>query len=118
MKKASDDHCVIEKRRGEFQKRRANVVQRQDSLPLIQEASEAPAKNCCRLVILGSPKVGKSSIVNRFLNDKFEAQYKPTIEEFYRKVYRIKGETYRLDILDTSGFQPFPAMRRISLATG
>lgn len=44
-------------------------------------------------------------LVFRFLNNKFSDSYTPTIENFYRKVYRIRGEVYQLDILDTSGNQ-------------
>lgn len=77
-----------------------------------------PAKNCYRMVILGSTKVGKTAIVSRFLNGRFEEQYTPTIEDFHRKVYSIKGDVYQLDILDTSGNHPFPAMRRLSILTG
>ncbi|XP_029433200.1 dexamethasone-induced Ras-related protein 1 [Rhinatrema bivittatum] len=77
-----------------------------------------PAKNCYRMVILGSSKVGKSAIVSRFLSGRFEEQYTPTIEDFHRKLYSIRGEVYQLDILDTSGNHPFPAMRRLSILTG
>ena len=91
---------------------------RSSSMPLLTEGESAPPKNCFRLVILGTAKVGKTAIVNRFLNNKFDENYTPTIEDFHRKVYRIKGEPYRLDILDTSGNDPFPAMRRLSLLTG
>ncbi|KAM4024415.1 dexamethasone-induced Ras-related protein 1 [Anomaloglossus baeobatrachus] len=77
-----------------------------------------PAKNCYRMVILGSSKVGKTSIVSRFLSGRFEEQYTPTIEDFHRKFYSIRGEVYQLDILDTSGNHPFPAMRRLSILTG
>lgn len=77
-----------------------------------------PAKNCYRMVILGSTKVGKTAIVSRFLNGRFDEQYTPTIEDFHRKLYRIKGDVYQLDILDTSGNHPFPAMRRLSILTG
>ncbi|XP_065113704.2 dexamethasone-induced Ras-related protein 1 [Paramisgurnus dabryanus] len=79
---------------------------------------DIPAKNCYRMVILGSTKVGKTAIVSRFLNGRFEEQYTPTIEDFHRKLYSIKGEVYQLDILDTSGNHPFPAMRRLSILTG
>ncbi|XP_043945596.1 dexamethasone-induced Ras-related protein 1 [Protopterus annectens] len=77
-----------------------------------------PAKNCYRMVILGSSKVGKTAIVSRFLNGRFDDQYTPTIEDFHRKLYSIRGEVYQLDILDTSGNHPFPAMRRLSILTG
>lgn len=91
---------------------------RPGSLPLIAEVDNAPAKNCRRLVVLGSAKVGKTSIVTRFLDNKYSDKYTPTIEDFHRKIYKIKGEPYRLDILDISGNDPFPAMRRLSLLTG
>ncbi|KAK7507936.1 hypothetical protein BaRGS_00000901, partial [Batillaria attramentaria] len=62
--------------------------------------------------------VGKTSLVQRFLFNRFDDNYTPTIEDFHRKVYRIRGVPYRLDILDTSGIPPFPAMRRLSFITG
>ncbi|KAM6913956.1 dexamethasone-induced Ras-related protein 1-like isoform 2-T2 [Lycodopsis pacificus] len=76
-----------------------------------------PAKNCQRMVILGSTKVGKTAIISRFLNEKVDDQYTPTIEDFHRKLYGIRGDVYQLDILDTSGNHPFPAMRRLSILT-
>ncbi|KAM7067893.1 dexamethasone-induced Ras-related protein 1 isoform 2-T3 [Molossus nigricans] len=76
-----------------------------------------PARNCYRMVILGSSKVGKTAIVSRFLTGHFEEAYTPTIEDFHRKFYSIRGEVYQLDILDTSGNHPFPAMRRLSILT-
>ncbi|ELR54596.1 GTP-binding protein Rhes, partial [Bos mutus] len=81
-------------------------------------ALSVPAKNSYRMVVLGASRVGKSSIVSRFLNGRFEDQYTPTIEDFHRKVYNIRGDMYQLDILDTSGNHPFPAMRRLSILTG
>ncbi|XP_045126946.1 GTP-binding protein Rhes-like [Portunus trituberculatus] len=89
------------------------------SLPLVPKSNmKPPAKNCFRLVVLGASKVGKTSIVSRFLNNKFDESYTPTIEDFHRKLYRIRGDVYQLDILDTSGNHPFPAMRRLSFLTG
>lgn len=87
-------------------------------MALIEQGDTAAPENCQRLVILGSSKVGKTSLVSRFLYNKFDDGYTPTIEDFHRKIYRIKGEAYRLDILDTSGNHPFPAMRRLSIITG
>lgn len=87
-------------------------------MALVEQGENLPDENCRRLVVLGSSKVGKTSIVSRFLNNKFEETYTPTIEDFHRKIYKIRGETYRLDILDTSGNHPFPAMRRLSFITG
>ncbi|CAI9717343.1 GTP-binding protein Rhes-like isoform X1 [Octopus vulgaris] len=87
-------------------------------MALVEQGDSAPPENCHRLVILGSAKVGKTAIVSRFLANKFDENYTPTIEDFHRKIYRIRGAPYRLDILDTSGNHPFPAMRRLSFITG
>ncbi|XP_060577669.1 GTP-binding protein Rhes-like isoform X2 [Ruditapes philippinarum] len=87
-------------------------------MALVEQGENAPDENCRRLVVLGSSKVGKTSIVSRFLNNKYDETYTPTIEDFHRKIYKIRGEAYRLDILDTSGNHPFPAMRRLSFITG
>lgn len=77
-----------------------------------------PAKNRRRMVILGSSKVGKTAIVSRFLSARVDEQYTPTVEDFHRKLYSIRGSVYQLDILDTSGNHPFPATRRLSILTG
>ncbi|XP_033212333.1 dexamethasone-induced Ras-related protein 1 [Belonocnema kinseyi] len=83
-----------------------------------EDSCKPPPRNCYRLVILGSARVGKTAVVARFLSNKFEESYTPTIEDFHRKLYRIRGEVYQLDLLDTSGNHPFPAMRRLSFLTG
>ncbi|KAF7417429.1 hypothetical protein HZH68_000082 [Vespula germanica] len=82
-----------------------------------EDACKPPPRNCYRLVMLGSARVGKTAIVARFLSNKFEESYTPTIEDFHRKLYRIRGEVHQLDLLDTSGNHPFPAMRRLSFLT-
>ncbi|XP_036398925.1 dexamethasone-induced Ras-related protein 1 [Megalops cyprinoides] len=75
-------------------------------------------QNCRRIVVLGAPRVGKTSILRRFLRDGFEERYEPTSEDFHRKLYHIRGETYQIDILDASGERAFPAKRRLSILTG
>lgn len=66
----------------------------------------------------GAPRVGKSCIINWFLGKQIKDSYIPTIEDFHRKIYKIRGEIYRLDILDTSGNDPFPAMKKLNIMTG
>ncbi|XP_071783826.1 dexamethasone-induced Ras-related protein 1 [Centroberyx gerrardi] len=75
-------------------------------------------QNCKRIVVLGAPRVGKTSILRRYLRDGFVEEYKPTSEDFLRKMFRIRGETYQIDILDASGERGFPAKRRLSILTG
>uniref|UniRef100_A0A0M3HEY7 Ras-like protein family member 10B n=1 Tax=Ascaris lumbricoides TaxID=6252 RepID=A0A0M3HEY7_ASCLU len=75
-------------------------------------------KKVFRLVVVGSARTGKSAIVNRFLNNEFEERYIPTIENFHRKLYKIRGELFQLDIVDCSGNDPFPATRKLSYTSG
>ncbi|KAI0213046.1 Dexamethasone-induced Ras-related protein 1 [Lamellibrachia satsuma] len=96
------------------------------SMAMLLEAERAPPDKCFRLVVLGSCRVGKTSIVKRFLGrasgDNLKVgsddRYMPTIDDYHSKVYLIDGFVYRLDIVDTSGLCPFPAMRRVSLLIG
>ncbi len=75
-------------------------------------------KNYYRLVVFGGPKVGKTSIVNWFLSQPVKDCYIPTIENFHKKIFKIRGEVFSLDILDTSGNDPFPAMKKLNIMTG
>ncbi|KAI5623497.1 GTP-binding protein Rhes [Silurus asotus] len=74
-----------------------------------REALSAGPKpqNCRRMVVLGAPRVGKTAILKRFLRDGFDEQYEPTREDFHRKVYSIRGETYqwtpKCDLQPTKG---------------
>ncbi|XP_029005107.1 LOW QUALITY PROTEIN: GTP-binding protein Rhes [Betta splendens] len=78
----------------------------------------AKPQNCKRIVVLGAPRVGKTSILRRYLRDGFVEDYNPTSEDFLRKLFRIRGETYQIDVLDASRERDFPAKRRLSILTG
>lgn len=69
-----------------------------------------------RIVVLGSGGVGKSSIINRFLNKTFSDRYKETVEDLYCREYNICGFDIKVDVLDTAGKLSFPAMRRLSIS--
>lgn len=72
-----------------------------------------------RIVVMGSARVGKSSIISQFLYDKFLPRYRETVEELHRGEYELPdGASLTLDILDTSGAYQFPAMRALSISTG
>ena len=70
-----------------------------------------------RVVVLGAPGVGKSSIISQFLYDRFNSEYKETVEELHRGQYNIDGVKLTLDILDTAGHHEFPAMRELAITT-
>ncbi|KAJ7983614.1 hypothetical protein DPEC_G00375180 [Dallia pectoralis] len=84
----------------------------------LEETHLAKPSNCRRIVVLGAPTVGKTNLIRRFLRDGFEGQYEPTAEDFHRKLYQIRGETYQIDILDAARERHFPARRRLTILTG
>lgn len=82
------------------------------------ELGLAKPRNCHRIVVLGAPRVGKTSILQRFLGNEFEDNYEPTTEDFHRKLFHIRGKAYQIDLLDAAGERNFPAKRRLSILTG
>uniref|UniRef100_A0A023G816 Putative gtp binding protein n=1 Tax=Amblyomma triste TaxID=251400 RepID=A0A023G816_AMBTT len=76
-----------------------------------------PAKDQYRVVVLGAARVGKTAIVHQFLYDEFPVDYFATVEEFHTGEYELNGASLTLDIVDTSGSYPFPAMRRLAIST-
>ncbi|XP_052791268.1 ras-related protein Rap-2b-like [Mya arenaria] len=71
-----------------------------------------------RVVVMGTGGVGKSSIISKFMNDKFTEVHKETIEELHRHQMRFDSGSVEIDILDTAGSLQFPAMRKLAIATG
>jgi len=71
-----------------------------------------------RVVVMGTAGVGKSSIISKFMHDKFTECHKETIEELHRHQMKFESVSVEIDILDTSGSYSFPAMRKLAIATG
>ncbi|XP_046582724.1 ras-related and estrogen-regulated growth inhibitor-like isoform X1 [Haliotis rubra] len=57
----------------------------------------------CRLVILGTPGVGKTALTVRYLTRRFIGEYCPTLESVYKYHTRIDEDDVKLEILDTAG---------------
>lgn len=68
--------------------------------------------------MFGSGGVGKTSLVHRFLFDKFDNSYTATIEDDYREVITYNNHIVDVTVLDTSGSFQFPAMRRHAIQHG
>ncbi|XP_002732228.1 ras-related protein Rap-2a-like [Saccoglossus kowalevskii] len=75
-------------------------------------------KASTRLVVMGAAGVGKSSLISQFLYDKFNERYRETVEDLYHEEFEVNGGTVHLEVLDTSGSFSFPAMRKLSIASG
>ena len=57
-----------------------------------------------KIIIIGNQAVGKTSIVNRFVGDRFEPNYKATIAaDFQVKLLNIEDTEIRLQIWDLVG---------------
>ncbi|RWS12367.1 GTP-binding protein Di-Ras2-like protein [Dinothrombium tinctorium] len=77
------------------------------------------AKDRYRLVVMGSAKVGKTAIIKQFLYETFPEEHNPTVEELHKSEFDIKDiGLIGVEILDTSGSFPFPAMNRLAIASG
>lgn len=59
------------------------------------------------LCMLGAAAVGKSAITQRFVANKFVRDYDPTIEDYYKRVATIDGDSTTLSILDTAGMEDY-----------
>ncbi|XP_076468470.1 ras-related protein Rab-9B-like [Babylonia areolata] len=65
-----------------------------------------------KVVLLGDGGVGKSSLMNRFVSNKFDAQSFHTIGvEFLNKDVVVDDETYTMQIWDTAGQERFKSLR-------
>ena len=57
-----------------------------------------------KIILLGNSNVGKTSIVNRFVGDRFDNEHKATISaDFQNKLLNISGNEIRLQIWDLIG---------------
>ncbi|KAB5554037.1 hypothetical protein PHYPO_G00045500 [Pangasianodon hypophthalmus] len=71
-----------------------------------------------RLVFMGAAGVGKTALIQRFLQDRFEPKHRRTVEELHSMEYEVAGIKVTVHIMDTSGSYSFPAMRKLSIQNG
>lgn len=58
----------------------------------------------CRIALYGAKKVGKSAIIQQFLNEHFPTKHIKTTEELSVTEFTTSnGDTLTLEILDTAG---------------
>jgi len=57
-----------------------------------------------KIIVIGNSAVGKTSVVNRFVGDRFDHNYKATIAaDFQVKILNLQGNEIRLQIWDLVG---------------
>ena len=66
-----------------------------------------------KFIVIGNAFVGKSNIIYRFTQGKFEEKYKMTINlEFSFKNLKINDKIYRVQLWDTAGQEEFQSISR------
>lgn len=53
-----------------------------------------------KILIVGNEQVGKSSLIDLYVNNQVKPKYQPTIEEHHRTTVTIDSDNYFLDIYD------------------
>jgi small GTP-binding protein len=67
----------------------------------------------CQLLIIGDSFVGKTSILDRYANNRFNSNYLATIGlENFTKDEVINGKTVRIKIWDTAGQEKFQSLTK------
>ena len=67
-----------------------------------------------KFIIIGDKTVGKSCIINQFIEKQFSNEYIPTIgSDKTMKEIEIKGEKLKLEIWDTVGQEQYRAVNKI-----
>lgn len=67
-----------------------------------------------KLIFLGNQSVGKSSILSRFVQDKFEENYNATIGlDYHSKQLIIDKQNIRLVLYDTAGQEKFKSLLKL-----
>ena len=66
-----------------------------------------------KIVVIGEANVGKTSIVQQFVNHKFEETYEETIGvEFLNKTFKVNDKIIKIEIWDTAGSERFASITK------
>ena len=70
----------------------------------------------CKVVMLGDKNVGKTTIINQYINGIFLDKVEPTFSAcFYQKSLNINGTKINFDIWDTAGEEAYRSLTKIFL---
>jgi len=66
-----------------------------------------------KCVLIGSPAVGKTTLVYRYMNNKFKNNLHSTLGvDYCEKQFKMNNEDYRLQIWDTAGQERYRSISR------
>ena len=70
----------------------------------------------CKVVFLGDKNVGKTSIINQYINNRFLVNVESTFSAcFYQKSLNVNGTKINFDIWDTAGEEAYRSLTKIFL---
>eukprot|EP00093_Oithona_nana_P004500 04500.XXX_4285_356_1 [CDS] Oithona nana genome sequencing. len=72
------------------------------------------ARMDCNVVLVGDVRVGKSALLNRFLNNRFAEAYKPTAFEKSTSSAMVAGRRLKYTIWDTTGSHAVSSSRAMA----
>ncbi|XP_046548840.1 ras-related protein Rap-2c-like [Haliotis rubra] len=78
-------------------------------------SSNPGTDNSFKLAVMGASSVGKSDIINKFINGTSPKCYWPTVQERYTKDMDVDGRHVVLDIFDTPGGYCFSYLRELAI---
>ena len=81
------------------------------NISFLASKNDKPENPKYKLIFLGDQSVGKSCILNRFMNDTFTEEYQATIGlDFQSKNVQIDNQDIHLLLYDTAGQEKFRAL--------
>ena len=70
----------------------------------------------CKVVFLGDKNVGKTTIINQYINNRFLVNVESTFSAcFYQKGLNVNGTKINFDIWDTAGEEAYRSLTKIFL---
>ena len=84
-----------------------------DNFGMDKKSVENNSDYSFKVVFLGDAAVGKTQIINKFVNDKFDASYQLTIGiEFATKVVDFENKKIELQLWDTAGQENYRSITK------
>ena len=74
-------------------------------------------KSLRKIILIGSSKCGKTSLIKRFIDNSFTLQHIPTVEDCHTRDYTYRGHNLKLDIVDVCGGIQCEHMRDFHIKT-
>ena len=73
--------------------------------------TKKPKQNTLKVVVIGDPGVGKTCLMQRYMNGTYSSEYRTTVgADFLSTKITVNETTYNLQVWDTAGQEKFQAI--------